>query len=272
MKQSEPWGDELQNYTYYIKLEKQLSDNTLEAYLRDLRQLASFMYTHFALAPEQVESSHIEAFLGSLYDKGITKSTQARILSGIKNFFNYLLLNDRIETLPTEFIDAPKPGRKLPTVLTLAEIEAMLATIDLSEPFGHRNQAMIETLYSCGLRVSELITLRLNDLFFEDGYIRVIGKGDKQRLVPISAVAMQRIRLYLAQRGTMRVDPQGEDLVFLNNRGRGLTRIMLFHIIREAAQRAGITKPIGPHTLRHSFATHLLAGGASIRQVQELLG
>ena len=266
------WEKELQDYTYYIRLEKKLSDNTVEAYIRDLKQMAEYLENEFSIQPQQAEERHIEAFLAHLYDKGVKKMTQARILSGIKSFFYYLLINDRIENLPTEFIDPPKTGRKLPDVLSVAEIESIINTFDSDKRFGIRNKAMVETLYSCGLRVSELITLRLSDLFFNDGFIRVIGKGDKQRLVPISETARHRIEEYLLLRQTMQADARDTDIVFLNNKGRGLTRVMIFHIIRKAALAAGITKTISPHTFRHSFATHLLEGGASIRQVQEMLG
>ena len=266
------WEKELQDYTYYIRLEKKLSDNTVEAYIRDLKQMAEYLENEFSIQPQQAEERHIEAFLAHLYDKGVKKTTQARILSGIKSFLYYLLINDRIENLPTEFIDPPKTGRKLPDVLSVAEIESIINTFDSDKRFGIRNKAMVETLYSCGLRVSELITLRLSDLFFNDGFIRVIGKGDKQRLVPISETARHRIEEYLLLRQTMQADARDTDIVFLNNKGRGLTRVMIFHIIRKAALAAGITKTISPHTFRHSFATHLLEGGASIRQVQEMLG
>ena len=267
------WDSELKNYLYYIKLEKKLSDNTVEAYLRDLRQMAEYLLQEFSIRkPEKVSPEHIEAFLAHLYDQGAEKSTQARVLSGIKSFFNYLLINDRIETLPTEFIDAPKIGRKLPDVLSVEEIGKLLDAIDLSQRFGHRNKAMIETLYSCGLRVSELITLRISDLFFQDGFIRVIGKGDKQRLVPISDSAIRLIQLYLDQRNHLPVNEKYADTLFLNNQGKGLTRVMVFHIVRELAAKAGIDKKLSPHTFRHSFATHLLEGGASIRQVQGRLG
>ncbi len=266
------WEKELQEYIYYIRLEKKLSDNTVEAYIRDLRQMAEYLEHEFSIRPQQAEERHIEAFLAHLYDKGVKKTTQARILSGIKSFYYYLLINDRIENLPTEFIDPPKTGRKLPDVLSVAEIESIIHTFDSDTRFGIRNKAMVETLYSCGLRVSELITLRLSDLFFNDGFIRVIGKGDKQRLVPISETARHRIEEYLLQRQTMQTDARDADTVFLNNKGRGLTRVMIFHIIKKAALAAGITKTISPHTFRHSFATHLLEGGASIRQVQEMLG
>ncbi len=266
------WEKELQEYIYYIRLEKKLSDNTVEAYIRDLKQMAEYLEHEFSIRPQQAEERHIEAFLAHLYDKGVKKTTQARILSGIKSFYYYLLINDRIENLPTEFIDPPKTGRKLPDVLSVAEIESIIHTFDSDTRFGIRNKAMVETLYSCGLRVSELITLRLSDLFFNDGFIRVIGKGDKQRLVPISETARHRIEEYLLQRQTMQTDAHDADTVFLNNKGRGLTRVMIFHIIKKAALAAGITKTISPHTFRHSFATHLLEGGASIRQVQEMLG
>ncbi len=266
------WEKELQEYIYYIRLEKKLSDNTVEAYIRDLKQMAEYLEHEFSIRPQQAEERHIEAFLAHLYDKGVKKTTQARILSGIKSFYYYLLINDRIENLPTEFIDPPKTGRKLPDVLSVAEIESIIHTFDSDTRFGIRNKAMVETLYSCGLRVSELITLRLSDLFFNDGFIRVIGKGDKQRLVPISETARHRIEEYLLQRQTMQTDAHDADIVFLNNKGRGLTRVMIFHIIKKAALAAGITKTISPHTFRHSFATHLLEGGASIRQVQEMLG
>ena len=266
------WEKELQEYIYYIRLEKKLSDNTVEAYIRDLKQMAEYLEHEFSIRPQQAEERHIEAFLAHLYDKGVKKTTQARILSGIKSFYYYLLINDRIENLPTEFIDPPKTGRKLPDVLSVAEIESIIHTFDSDTRFGIRNKAMVETLYSCGLRVSELITLRLSDLFFNDGFIRVIGKGDKQRLVPISETARHRIEEYLLQRQTMQTDARDADIVFLNNKGRGVTRVMIFHIIKKAALAAGITKTISPHTFRHSFATHLLEGGASIRQVQEMLG
>lgn len=267
------WDREIQDYTYYIKLEKKLSDNTVEAYLRDLSQLVVFVEREYGIDdPTAIEAAHINAFLAGLYDQGVTKTTQARVLSGLKSFFVYLLINDRIENLPTEFVDTPKTGRKLPEVLSVAEIGRILEAVDLSSRYGLRNRAMIETLYSCGLRVTELVTLRLSDLFFDDGFIRVIGKGDKQRLVPVSHAAVNLINAYLEERPQQLPEARYADILFLNNKGRGLTRVMLFHIIRDAAALAGIKKRISPHTFRHSFATHLLEGGASIRQVQEMLG
>ena len=267
------WEQQVTEYTYYIKLEKKLSDNTVEAYLRDLSQMAAFMEAEYAITdPAAVEASHIEAFMARLYDNGTTKTTQARVLSGIKSFFIFLLVNDRIENLPTEFVDAPKTGRKLPDVLSVGEIGRIMEAVDLGSKYGLRNRAMIETLYSCGLRVSELVTLRLSDLFFDDGFIRVIGKGDKQRLVPVSEAARSLIESYLGQRLGQQPDARSADILFLNNKGKALTRVMIFHIVRQAAAMAGIRKKISPHTFRHSFATHLLEGGASIRQVQEMLG
>ena len=266
------WGAYFEDYLGYIKLEKNLSDNTAEAYLRDLKRLEKFIVEHYDIPPEQVEMPHIEAFLADLYDQNVNRTTQARTLSGIKSFFNYLLINDKIQTLPTELIDGPKISRKLPDILTLEEIKRILDGIDPSLPQGHRNRAIIETLYSCGLRVSELVNLRLSDLFFDDGFIRVTGKGDKQRLVPVSDEAVRVIRRYLEQRKTMPEDNRHKDFVFLNNKGRRLTRVMIFIIIKDAARTAGITKNISPHTFRHSFATHLIHGGADIRVVQEMLG
>ena len=260
------------DYKYYLKLEKRLSDNTVEAYMRDLRQFDEFMHERFGVGAADADASQIETFMAHVYDRGAGKSTQARVLSGVKSFFNYLLITDVIDELPTELIDGPKIGRKLPDVLSVDEVDWILSSIDLSDPHGHRNRAMLETLYSCGLRVSELVSLKLSDLFFDDGYIRVTGKGSKQRLVPVSDEARKRIEQYLAQRRTMKVEPGSAEYVFLNQNGRRLSRVMIFTIIRQAAARAGITKTISPHTFRHSFATHLLAGGASIRQVQEMLG
>lgn len=263
------WETAARRYRTYIKVEKRLAENTVESYMRDLAQLAHFILHGWDVPPQQVEREMIERYLDWLYDEGREKSSQARQLSGIRSFFNYLLLNDEIDASPAELISAPKPARRLPDVLTTEEIDRILAAIDTSTPKGIRDVAMLELLYSCGLRVSELVSLHLGDLFFGEGYIRVVGKGDKQRLVPISDVARERVMRYLDERRSART---GEEVVFLNNRGKGLTRVMIFTILKEAARRAEIEKRISPHTLRHSFATHLLEGGAGIRQVQELLG
>lgn len=237
--------------------------------MRDLRQFAHFILRQWDVAPHKVEEAMIERYMAWLYDRGREKTSQARALSGVKSFFNFLMISDKIESSPAEFVLTPKFGRQLPDVLTTPEIDRIIAAVDTSTPKGLRDCAMLEVLYSCGLRVSELTSLRMQDLFFGEGYIRVIGKGDKQRLVPISATARDRIQLYLEKRRSARA---GEEVVFLNNRGGQLTRVMIFTILKEAARRAGITKRISPHTFRHSFATHLIEGGASIRQVQEMLG
>lgn len=263
------WEEAGSRYRTYIKLEKRLSQNTVESYMRDLRQFAHFILRQWDVPPRKVESAMIERYLTWLYERGREKTSQARCLSGIRSFFNYLLISDRIESSPTEFIASPKFGRPLPDVLATEEIDRIIAAADTPSTKGMRDSAMLEVLYSCGLRVSELTSLRLSDLFFGEGYIRVIGKGDKQRLVPVSPTARDRIQRYLERRRPARAN---EQIVFLNNRGTQLTRVMVFTVIRQAALRAGIDKHISPHTFRHSFATHLLEGGASIRQVQEMLG
>lgn len=256
------------SYRTYMRLEKHLAKNTIESYMRDLAQFAHFILRMYDVPPKRVEPEMIRNYLTRMYDLGREKSSQARALSGIKSFFNYLILNDMIEASPAELIEAPKASRPLPDTLTTAEIDRLIGSIDSSTTKGLRDRAILELLYSCGLRVSELCELRIGDLFFGEGYIRVTGKGDKQRLVPISAMARERINLYLDYRKNRFRD----EVLFLNNRGCKLTRVMIFTIIKQAAQRASIDKKISPHTFRHSFATHLLQGGASIRQVQELLG
>ena len=263
------WEETGRRYRTYIKLEKRLSQNTVESYMRDLRQFAHFILRQYDVAPRKVEGTMIERYMAWLYDRGREKTSQARCLCGIRSFFNFLLVNDQIETSPAEFVDTPKFGRPLPDILTTDEIDSIIATVDMRSTKGLRDSAMLEVLYSCGLRVSELTSLRLSDLFFGEGYIRVIGKGNKQRLVPISNTARDKIQRYLEERRSAR---SGEETVFLNNRGGQLTRVMVFTILKRAVERAGIDKHISPHTFRHSFATHLLEGGASIRQVQEMLG
>lgn len=263
------WEEAGRRYRTYIKLEKRLSENTVESYMRDLRQFAHFILRQYDVAPRKVGCEMIQRYMGWLYDHGREKTSQARCLCGIRSFFNYLLVSDQIEASPAEFVDTPKFGRQLPDILTTAEIDRIIASVETRTTKGLRDSAMLEVLYSCGLRVSELTSLRLGDLFFGEGYIRVIGKGDKQRLVPISSTAREKIQRYLDCRRSAR---SGEEVVFLNNRGSQLTRVMIFTILKRAVGRAGIEKRISPHTFRHSFATHLLEGGASIRQVQEMLG
>lgn len=267
------WQQALDSYRDYLRFERGLSANSIEAYLRDAGQLAAFILgSGSQKEPAAVTPADIEAFMAHIYDTGSGDTTQARTLSGVRSFFTYLLHNDRIETLPTELIDSPKVARKLPDTLSYDEIRRMIESIDLSTPLGHRNRAILEVLYCCGLRVSELVNLRLSDIFSEEGIVRVTGKGNKQRLVPIAETALRQVEYYLEQRRTMPVAADSADVVFLNQRGRKLTRVMIFTIIRKSAAEAGITKTVSPHTLRHSFATHLLQGGADIRAVQELLG
>lgn len=263
------WEAAASRYRTYIKLEKRLAQNSVESYMRDLRSFAHFILRMWDVPPQKVEPQMIERYMAWLFDRGREKTSQARALSGVKSFFNFLMVSDKIENSPAEFILSPKFGRQLPDILSTDEIDRIIATVDTSSVKGLRDSAMLELLYSCGLRVSELVSLKIQDLFFGEGYIRVIGKGDKQRLVPISATARERIYRYLDKRPETR---SGEDALFLNNRGSRLTRVMVFTILKQAARNAGIEKRISPHTFRHSFATHLLEGGASIRQVQEMLG
>ena len=266
------WDKELKDYRYYLKLEKKLSDNTVRAYLHDLSQIADYMEREFSIAePELVTAGQIEMFLSHLYDTGVEKATQARVLSGIKSFFNYLMLNDRIEALPTEFIDAPKIGRKLPDVLSFDEVNAIIGSVDLSNRFGHRNKAMLETLYSCGLRVSELVTLRISDLFFKDGFIRVIGKGDKQRVMPFGVPADKALRDWLEHGRPVLCGDMSDDAFFLGSQGGRIGQRMVRKVVHDRAREAGVPD-ISPHALRHSAATHMLDGGADLREVQEMLG
>ncbi|MGB4328365.1 MAG: site-specific tyrosine recombinase XerD [Tenuifilum sp.] len=267
------WSNAIDDYINFLRLEKSLSENSIAAYRTDMDKLWKFAEGK-GVEPESIRRNDLEEFLAQLHDLGLNKRSQSRILSGVRGFFKYLLLEEVIDTDPTELIDSPKIGRKLPEVLSVAEIDALEAAIDLSKPDGHRNKAIIETLYSCGLRVSELVSLRLTDLFFTDGFIRVIGKGDKERLVPIGTKAINDINAYLAQRNSIdsRIDPDSRNIVFLNRWGRKLTREMVFTIIKKYASLAGSKKNISPHTLRHSFATHLIEGGADLRAVQEMLG
>lgn len=263
------WTEISRGYRTHMRLEKHLSDNTIESYMRDLAQFAHYILRMYDVPPKKVEPEMISNYMNRLYELGREKSSQARALSGIKSFFNYLLLEEIIDSSPAELIEAPKSSRPLPDTLSTEEIDRLIGSIEDNTTKGLRDRAILEVLYSCGLRVSELCDLRLGDLFFGEGYIRVIGKGDKQRLVPMSSIARSRIQLYMDVRSKER---RKEEILFLNNRGKKLTRVMIFTIIKQAAQRAGIEKKISPHTFRHSFATHLLEGGANIRQVQELLG
>jgi len=269
------WDSSIHDYELYLRLEKSLSENSIEAYSHDIHKLEEFfVVTDQAVSPEQVTIEHLHEFVYWLnhQETTISERSQARIISGIKSFFSYLQIDNLIDADPTDLLEAPKMPRKLPVYLTIAEIDKIIGVIDVSKPEGHRNRAILETLYSCGLRVSELINLRIHNLHFKEEFIRVIGKGDKERLVPISNKAIKEITNYMEYRCHMEIPEAEKDYVFLNHRGKHLTRVMVFLIIKDAAKMAEITKNISPHTFRHSFATHLVNGGADLRSVQEMLG
>lgn len=261
----------IKKYQQYLKLEKSLARNTLDAYLTDLDKLLSFLLLE-EIGFLDVCLKDLKRFSAGLHDIGIHPRSQARIISGIKSFFHFLILADYIEADPSELLEGPKIGLKLPEVLTVEEIDNLISSIDLSTNEGQRNRAILETLYSCGLRVSELTNLKISDLYLKEGFIKVEGKGSKQRLVPISPRAINEIQLYFIDRNRGKIKAGYEDFVFLARWGNGISRIMVFHLIKELAQAAGITKNISPHTFRHSFATHLLEGGANLRAIQCMLG
>lgn len=261
----------LASYDAYIMLERGLSENTRSSYRDDIDKLVKYLAEEGKLL-SGVTLDDLQAFIADLHDLGIAPTSQARIISGIKSFFRYLKLEGYIDENPALLLESPRLGRHLPEVLTVDEIDAMESCIDLGSPEGQRNLAIMETLYGCGLRVSELVNLDLSHLFLDEGYIVVRGKGSKERMVPISDVAMHHIRLYLEQRADMDIKPGEENIVFLNRRGRRLTRVMIFYIVKRLCELAGIRKEISPHTLRHSFATHLLEGGANLRAIQQMLG
>jgi integrase/recombinase XerD len=267
------WKGLIKEYEGFLKLEKGLSPHSVEAYLGDLEKLRQYQeLMHPQTGPRDLNREQLGQFLIWISELGLSARSQARILSGIKTFYRYLLLEDQIQSDPTALLEGPRLGSKLPEVLSVAEIDRMLGCIDLSKPQGRRNRAMLETLYSCGLRVSELVALQISGIFRAEGFIRVIGKGDKERLVPVSPSALREIDLYLPDRHTLPVQPGNEDILFLNRRGKMLTRNMVFILIKELAAAAGIQKKVSPHTFRHSFATHLVEGGADLRAVQEMLG
>lgn len=261
----------IRKYKQYLLLEKSLSPNTLDAYMQDLDKLLSFLLLE-NVEVSNVTLDHLHSFVAGLHDIGIHARSQARIISGIKSFFHFLIMDDYIQADPTELLDSPKIGFKLPEVLTIEEIDSIISTIDLSKKEGQRNRAILETLYSCGLRVSELVNLKLSELYFDEGFIKVEGKGSKQRLVPVSPKAIKEINYYFEDRNQVEAKAGYEDYVFLSRRGTKLSRIMVFHIIKEQTEKAGVTKNVSPHTFRHSFATHLLEGGANLRAIQCMLG
>ena len=261
-----------QRYLAHLKVEKGLSDNTAQAYGDDIDKLTCYMASA-GIAVERATLQDLEQFVGALVDIGIAPRSQARIISGVKSFYRFLKLEGYVEKNPTRLLAAPRLGRHLPDVLTVQEIDEMIACIDMSKPEGQRNRAIIETMYGCGLRVSELVGLRLSQIFVDEQYVVVTGKGDKQRAVPISGVALEQIAEYVETTRSSQVVKRGcEDVLFLNRRGGQLTRVMVFYIIKQLAQLAGIRKTVSPHTLRHSFATHLLEGGANLRAIQQMLG
>jgi len=265
---------EIENYHAFLKIEKSLSDNSIQSYISDLEKLIDFLdISGQELQFKQDDINLLKEFVEYLNDLGLSARSQARIISGIRAFYKYLLLADKIDTDPSKLLELPRLGSKLPVFLSIEEVDALQAAIDLSKPEGHRNKAIIETLYSCGLRVSELINLKLTDLFFDMDFIKILGKGNKERLVPISQKAKDEINLYVeSYRNHIFIHKEFENYLFLNRRGKKLTRVMIFHIVKELAKLAGISKNISPHTFRHSFATHLVDGGADLRAVQEMLG
>lgn len=258
-------------YKQYLKLEKSLSENTVQAYMADLDKLQAYL-TLEGLAFTDVTLDILEHFSAGLHDIGIHPRSQARILSGIRSFYHFLLLENYIEQDPSELLESPQIGKHIPEVLTVEDIDTLIGAIDRSTREGQRNCAILETLYSCGLRVSELCNLKFSDLYLNEGFIRVEGKGNKQRLVPISPRAIQELNRYFEIRSEGLIKPEFEDYVFISRFGKNISRIMVFHIIKELAEQTGIKKPISPHTFRHSFATHLLEGGANLRAIQCMLG
>jgi integrase/recombinase XerD len=268
------WDKEKNNFAQYLKLERALSENTKQAYLNDVEKFTHFLeINNIDFSPSQIELEHGKQFAQYLYDLGLSEFSQARIISGIKAFFKFLFIDDQLQDHTLQYLEAPKLSRKLPDTLSVEEIDLLIQQIDLSFPEGTRNKAIIETLYSCGLRVSELVELKINDIFFDEEYIKVTGKGNKQRLVPIGKPALKAIGIYLNQiRNHMHIKKGAEAIVFLNRRGGKLSRQMIFLTIKSLCELAGIKKVISPHTFRHSFATHLVEGGADLRAVQEMLG
>lgn len=266
-------GEELLSlYRDYLRLEKNMTSNTVEAYTDDVGKLLLYL-KDVGLQPESVKLENLEHFAAGLHDIGITPRSQARILSGVRSFYKFLLMDRRIDALPTELLPSPKIGEHLPEVLSVEEIDRIISGIDLSEKEGQRNRAIIEMLYSCGLRVSELCNLLISDIWRDEGFVKVMGKGRKERFVPISGRALRELSLWEECRCHINIRPGNEDYVFLSfKRGRKLSRITVFHIVKVLAENAGITKEISPHTFRHSFATHLLEGGANLRAIQEMLG
>jgi integrase/recombinase XerD len=268
------WEAYKKGYKAYLRLEKSLSDHSVEAYLHDVTKLTEYLQiVHQEKNPAALTLKDLQAFVKWIGELGMGATTQARVISGIRSFYKYLLIEQLVTTDPSTLLEAPKTRRKLPDTLSFEEIETIIGAIDLSSPEGTRNKAILETMYSCGLRVSELVGLKISCLYLDIGFIRVIGKGDKERLVPIGTDAIKCIKIYKdTVRSHQNVSEKNQDILFLNRRGNALSRVMIFYIIKNLALTAGITKVISPHTFRHSFATHLVEGGADLRAVQEMLG
>ena len=266
------WKQSIKEFKTYLKIERSLSDNTIDSYLRDVRKLAEFSEEK-ELNELQITKAEVKEFIAFINTEGISARSQSRIISGIKAFYKYLILEDYISVNPTELIESPKIGLKLPDTLSIFEIDSLISAIDLSHPQGERNRAILETLYSCGLRVSELTNLKLSNIRFKEGYVKVVGKGNKERFAPIGSSAIKFLNIYLNEiRNHQNIKKGSEDIVFLNRRGKQLTRVMIFTIIKQLAEKIGLKKKISPHTFRHSFATHLIEGGADLRAIQEMLG
>lgn len=268
------WDSYIKGFKVYLQLERSLSKNTIAAYLDDVSKLTQYLdVVGKTVAPIAITKQHLKDFIKWISELGMTPNSQARILSGIKAFYKYLIMEDLIEDDPTATLEGPKLARKLPDTLSYEEIDSIISAIDLSKPEGERNRAMLETLYSCGLRVSELIGLKVSDVSFNNEFVKVTGKGDKERLVPIGSIALKYIKYYMeATRNHMEIHPEHRDILFLNRRGKQLSRVMVFYVIKDHAVKAGIKKNISPHTFRHSFATALVEGGADLRAVQQMLG
>ena len=266
------WKTSIKEFKTYLRIERSLSDNTIDSYIRDVKKL-SYFAEKINKSELKINKSDIKDFIKEINEDEISARTQSRIISGIKAFYKYLILEDYIKINPTELIESPKIGMKLPDTLSVHEIDSLLSAIDLSHPQGQRNRAILEVLYSCGLRVSELVNLKLSNIRFNEGYVKVLGKGNKERFAPIGSSALKYLKIYLKEVMIhQNIKKDSEDIVFLNRRGNKLTRVMIFTIIKQLAEKIGLKKKISPHTFRHSFATHLIEGGADLRAIQEMLG
>ena len=266
------WSRYITEFVSYLKIEKGLSNNSILAYKNDTNKLKNYCEDN-NLSVKEVEYEHLKNFVTELYDLGLSARSQARIISGIKQFYAYLLLENLVSNDPSELLEQPKIGRKLPEVMSIEEIDQLIRANNLETPEGYRNRAILEVLYSCGLRVSELVELKFSDLFYDEGFVRVIGKGNKERLVPLSKSVEREIQKYVEKtRSTLKIKTGNENFIFLNRRGSKLTRVMIFLIIKDLGRKIDLKKKISPHTFRHSFATHLIEGGANLRAIQEMLG